>query len=162
MVDIVVGHLFFLSQKYFDNFDDGSMATNKKTANGKLHGRPYFYVFLDEATGLFWMIPISSKLVKYKTIFQHKMEKYRQCYTLAFGYVLGEERAFLIQNMCPATQEYIEAEYIDKAQNAPVVLDPVFEKELILIAMSAISMVRRGKLSLFTDVLEIERKLLEK
>ena len=163
VVTMVIGHLFFLAQKYFDNFKDAFLATNKETMNGKLHGRPYFFAFLDETTKLYWMIPVSSKLEKYRSIYQHKLEKNGRCDTLAFGYVMGKECAFLIQNMCPASQEYIESEYIDKAKNAPVSLDPVFEKELITKAERVINIVRRGnKTLLFTDALEIEKKLLEK
>ncbi len=45
--------------------------------------------------------------------------------------ILGHEKAFLIQNMCPILPKYIKNEYIDGLSNIPVKLDGEFEKALI-------------------------------
>ena len=36
------------------------------------------------------------------------MQKYHRCDTIVFGEVLGHEKAFLIQNMCPITEKYMK------------------------------------------------------
>ena len=50
------------------------------------------------------MIPFSSQTSKFKGIYNKKMQKYHRCDTIVFGEVLGHEKAFLIQNMCPITE----------------------------------------------------------
>ena len=52
------------------------------------------------------MIPFSSQVSKFKGIYNKKMQKYNRCDTIVFGEVLGHEKAFLIQNMCPITEKY--------------------------------------------------------
>lgn len=78
------------------------------------------------------------------------------------GHVLGHEKAFLIQNMCPITSEYIKNEYIDSAANAPVRVDGVFEHELLKKAKRVLALQRKGINLIFPNVLDIEAKLLNK
>ena len=100
---------------------------NKETVNGQVHDRPCFYTFQDNSTGIYWMIPFSSQVSKFKKIYNSKIQKYKCCDTIAFGEVLGHEKAFLIQNMCPITSEYIKNEYIDSNANVPVRVNGVFD-----------------------------------
>ena len=58
------------------------------------------------------------------------MQKYHRCDTIVFGEVLGHEKAFLIQNMCPITEKYMKNEYLDSVANIPVRVDDRLEKEL--------------------------------
>lgn len=58
------------------------------------------------------------------------MEKYGRCDTLAFGFVLGERKAFLIQNMFPVTEKYFNNVYIDKNTSRPIQLSESLKKEL--------------------------------
>lgn len=47
------------------------------------------------------MIPFSSRVAKFRGYYNAKIDKYGRCDTIVFGDVLGYEKAFLIQNMCP-------------------------------------------------------------
>ena len=105
------------------------LMSNKETVNGQAHDRPCFYAFEDANTGLYWIIPISSQVSKYKNY--AKIAKYKRCDTLTFGKVLGKEKAVLIQNMCPITSSYIKNEYIDPLANVPVRVDGAFEQKLL-------------------------------
>lgn len=78
-----------------------------------------------------------------------------------FGKVLGHEKAFLIQNMCPTIPRYIKNEYIDNKANVPVKLDGVFEKELITKAKKVLALNRKGIKLIFPDVLQIEKDLIK-
>ena len=100
--------------------------------NGQPHNRPCFYTFLDEATGLYWLIPFSSQTAKFHDYYNKKIQKYGKCDTIVFGEVLGHEKAFLIQNICPVTSSYILNEYIDSVANIPVRVDGRLEQEDIL------------------------------
>lgn len=89
------------------------------------------------------------------------MSKYGKCDTITFGEVLGHEKAFLIQNMCPITSKYIKNEYIDSVANIPVRVNGAFEKELIEKAKKVLTLQRKGIKLIFPDVLAIEKELLK-
>lgn len=76
------------------------------------------------------MIPFSSQVEKFHGIYEQKIQKYRQCDTIVFGEVMGHEKAFLIQNMCPITEKYIKNEYHDSRAHIPVRINGQLEKEL--------------------------------
>lgn len=156
------GHFYYISDQYFTDFPDKSLMQNKETINGQLHGRPCFYAFQEKSTGLYWMIPFSSQVGKYRQYYNKKMQRYHRCDTIAFGDVLGYEKAFLIQNMCPITANYIVNEYVDKRTNVPVQVNGTFEAELLDKAKRVLALQRKGVPLIFPDVLSIEAKLLGK
>lgn len=57
------------------------------------------------------MVPISSRIEKYEELYEEKIKKYRNYDGIIFGFVNGKKRAFLIQNMCPVTEEFISEIY---------------------------------------------------
>lgn len=154
-----VGHFYFLSDQYFSDFSDSYLMQNKETVNGIPHGRPCFYAFFDNSTKLFWMIPISSQVGKYYPIYLSKMKKYGRCDTIVFGEVLGHRKAFLIQNMCPVTPQYISSEYTDSVSGSPVRIDINLEEELSSKARKVLALQRKGIPLIFPDVLKIECSL---
>ena len=75
---------------------------------------------------------------------------------------MGRKTAFLIQNICPITPDYIENEYLDK-NNIPVRVPLPLEKELQTKAKRIITLVRNGYKGLvFKDILSIENILLNR
>ena len=107
------------------------------------------------------MIPISSQVEKYRGYYNQKLRKFGRCDTIVFGKVLGREKAFLIQNICPIIPEYIKNEYIDRVANVPVRVALSLEKELIEKAKKVIALHRNGIKLIFPDILEIEEELLK-
>ena len=104
------------------------MGGKSEDSYGK-HGRPCFYCF--EYNNIYWLVPISSRLEKFRKIYNDKMEKYKGEYDgIRFGFVNGKERAFLIQNLCPVTDEYIDCEYKIEKDTVPVTINPELSKEL--------------------------------
>lgn len=156
---MVKGNFYFIKNEYFDRFNDKFLMQNKEKINGVVHNRPCFYAFKDEKTSLLWLIPFSSQIDKFKKIYSDKISKYKKCDTIVFGKVLGFEKAFLIQNICPITEEYIENEYVD-SDNKPVRVEEKLEKELISKAKKVIRLTRNGLKLVFTDILNIEKELL--
>lgn len=150
---------YFLSDDYYEKFNgDGMLMTNKK--DGRM--RPCFYAFKEKDSDIYWLIPISSKLDKYKPIYEKKISKSKkgECDTIQFGFVWGKERAFLIQNMCPATDAYFVNEYIKNESFVKIDID--FEKELIKKAKKILRHVRAGRESLvYPKILKIEKALKE-
>ena len=155
-----VGHFYYIDDTYFVDFPDTYLMKNKEAVNGQIHDIPCFYAFQDNSTGLYWLIPFSSQVSKFKNIYDSKMQKYKRCDTIVFGEVLGHEKAFLIQNMCPITSKYIKNEYFDARANVPVRENGILEKELKEKASKVLALQRKGSKLIFPNVLEIERKLL--
>lgn len=87
------------------------------------------------------------------------MSKNKRCDTIVFGNVLGYEKAFLIQNMFPITEIYIESEYLD-VNHHPVMLERTFEKTLLKKAKKVLLLERQGKRLLFPASLVIEQSLI--
>lgn len=151
------GHFYFIKDQYFIDFPDQHLMRNK----GPSHDRPCFYAFKDNSTGLFWMIPFSSQVWKFRPIYQRKINRYGRCDTIDFGYVLGWEKAFLIQNMFPITLKYVREEYIDSNSNIPVRINGAFETQLVQKAKRVLALQRRGINLIYPDVLAIEQRLLQ-
>ncbi len=154
------GHFYYINDTYFKDFPDATLMRNKEMVNGQVHDRPCYYAFQDSKTSLHWMIPISSRIDKFQHYYQQKIERYGNCDTIAFGDVLGHKKAFLIQNMCPVTDKYINNEYFDNSSKLPVRVDGAFEKELVSKAKHVLALQRKGIKLIFPDVLTIESKLL--
>lgn len=151
------GHFYYLDDRYFLDFHDPNLMKNKETVLGQPHDRPCFYTFEENSSGIYWMIPFSSQTAKYKDIYNRKIARNHKCDTIMFGEVLGVEKAFLIQNMCPATSKYIRNEYLNRQK--PVMVNGAFAKELERKARKVLYLQRRGVPLIFPDVLSIERQL---
>lgn len=154
------GTFYFLTDDYFEDFPDPYLMKNKETIQGNRHGRPCYFAFRDEKTELLWMIPISSQVQKYRPLAEQKSARSGRCDTILFGTVLGHEKAFLIQNMCPATEKYLASQYKDPASSVAVRLDGALEKKLIQAARRVLALVRQNHRLIFPDVLAIEKMLL--
>jgi hypothetical protein len=155
------GHFYFLDDQYFVDFNDPYLMQNKETIAGVQHGRPCFVAIQESADQIYWMIPISSQIMKFTAIYQQKISKFGVCDTIIFGDVLGRKKAFLIQNMCPTTSKYTKEEYLDSKSNLPVIVDRGFEKVLIQKAAKILALQRQGKKLIFPDVFKIEQELLK-
>ena len=127
---------------------------NKDTIDGVPHSHPCFFAFPDtRVPEIYWIVPISSKYEKYKRIEQGKIKKYGRCNTIRFGTVLGRNTAFLIQNMCPATEKYLTP-YIDKNKQ-PIRIDGRVAADVEKNARSVLALAKRGAKVIFPDVFTI-------
>lgn len=149
---------YFISNQYYIDFPDDKLMRNKESLNGEKHNRPCFFAFPDSnIPEIYWIIPISSKYEKYKKIADDKISKYGFCNTIRFGTVLGRDTAFLIQNMCPATDKYLEP-YIDKNNN-PVRVDDRLARDVEENARKVLALAKRGSKVVFPDIFSIYDEL---
>lgn len=153
------GHFYFLDDKYFLDFNDNRLMSNHETVNGITHDRPcYCCLKTADNMSIYWGIPISSQVTKFKDIYNKKLSKYGRCDTIEFGYVLGAERAFLIQNMCPIVDKYIKNEYLQNGK--PVAVDYDTHNRIRRKAIKTLALLHNGNKGLiFPDVVRIEEKL---
>ena len=153
------GLLYFVADEFYERFGDYGLLKNKEMINGKVHGRPCCYLFSFEDDPLYWMIPVSSKVEKYEREYNKSIKKYGMCDNISFGYILGEKRAFLPQNMFPVTEAYIQNVYIDTNKNEPIQLPTKLMKELNQKARKKIRYNRDGKKFGMSDIVAIYDEL---
>ena len=78
----------------------------------KAGNRPHYYCFEDTATGIYWMIPLSSRIDKFRKIIEKKEQSGKPCDILHIVKLDdSRESVFLIQDMFPITEEYIVYAY---------------------------------------------------
>lgn len=63
-----VGKLYFVKDEFYERFKDCGLLENKDIIDGKQHNRPccYLFKFKEMNEKVYWMIPISSQVEKYK------------------------------------------------------------------------------------------------
>lgn len=97
---------YIIKEKFFEDMSDPYLKKNKAES------RPHYYCFEDMRTGLYWMIPLSSRIDKYKRIMEKKRKAGKPCDIIHIVKLDdNRESAFLIQDMFPITEKYIEREY---------------------------------------------------
>ena len=97
---------YIIKAKFFEDMPDSYLKGNKSG------NKPHYYCFEDSSTGIYWMIPLSSRIDKYRRIMEKKEKAGKPCDILHIVELDdSRERAFLIQDMLPITEEYIEREY---------------------------------------------------
>ena len=123
---------------------------NKENGNK----RPCYYCFKQkEEDKILWFIPISSKVDKYKKIYINKLKRYRNVDTIVFGKVKGKDNVFLIQNMFPIIEKYVESKYM--YGNNPIEITYSLQEEIESKANKVLSLDRKGYTNLvFTNILE--------
>ncbi len=96
---------YIIKDSFFKKMNDPYLKGNKK------ENRPHYYCFKEDSD-LIWMIPLSSKIEKYKKILNDKIKRYNTCETIHIIKLdNGKESVFLIQDMFPITKSYIKRKY---------------------------------------------------
>ena len=144
------GNFYFIKDEYYKRFPKCGLMGNKDSDEAGVHGRPCFYCF--EMDGYFWMVPISSKTEKYKALYEEKKKRYKEYDGLRFGYVNGKYRAFLIQNVCPVSEEYIDCQYMIENNTVPVKINDELSAEINGIVRKVIRLNKRGIRIVLTDI----------
>ena len=97
---------YIIKDSFFDDMNEPYLKGNKEG------NRPHYYCFEDSVMGVYWMIPLSSRIDKYKKIMDNKKKAGKPCDIIHIVKLDDDrESAFLIQDMFPITEEYIEREY---------------------------------------------------
>ena len=97
---------YIIQHRFFEDMPDPYLKGNKAG------NRPHYYCFEDTTTGIYWMIPLSSRIDKFRKIIEKKEQLGKHCDILHIVKLDdSRESVFLIQDMFPITEEYIEREY---------------------------------------------------
>ena len=97
---------YIVKERFFDDMSDPFLKGNKG------ENRPHYYCIPEANTNICWMIPLSSRVEKYKNIMLKLQRAKKSCNALHIA-LLGndKESVFLIQDIFPVTEKYIEREY---------------------------------------------------
>ncbi len=143
-----------VSEQYFVDFASPRHMFNKQ------ENRPYFLAIRGE-NNIIWLVPLSSKTAKYRAKIEADEVKHGTCIFYFIARVKGEERAFLIGNTIPVTDDYILGPWM--MGEVPFIIEDQADIKAIRSKLRRyLALVRRGKLRPAVDILSIERVLLNR
>lgn len=146
---------YIINEQFFTDMADQYLKGNKQG------NRPHYYCFQDDTSGIYWMIPLSSKVDKFRRIMEQRKSNGKPCDTLHIIKLDdGRENVFLIQDMFPISEPYIEREYTIAGNHLRLTSEreiSVLEKK----ARKVLKLIRHGVKLLPTqpDVMRIYEKL---
>lgn len=146
---------YIISDSFFTDFPDPYLKGNKD------EHRPHYFAFKDNNSGLYWMIPMSSRVDKYRFIVNKRESQKKPCDILHICKLdNGKENVFLIQDIFPISEKYIARPYT--ICNNHLRLTSEAQARIVRAkATKVLGMIRRGIRFNPTqpNVLEIEKKL---
>ena len=153
-MNITENGLYSVHDKYFEDFKSKWFCDNKS------ENRPYYVSFIDN-DNITWLIPLSSQVDNYKKKISEYEKNNKTCILYHIGKIMGKEKAFLIGNMFPVSEEYIKKPYTFSGIHY-VIKDTKLIKELNKKAKRYILLVEQNKLHPKVDIMSIHNKLKEK
>jgi hypothetical protein len=98
-----VGTVYHIKKEYFDL----TMGCGVKSYSPNGHTFPAYCCFKDKETSLYWLIPMSKNIEKYKAVYDKEMSKYNHCYSIVFGEYDKHLVAFQVQSMFPVLKKHV-------------------------------------------------------
>ena len=112
--------------------------------------RPTYFCIKDKNTNILWFIPMSSKVEKYNKIRNDKIKKYGNCDTILIKKFLGKDSVFLLQNMFPTIEKYVDHVHIVNGEEAKVINQIILEIEKSFNKLIRLNKI--GKKVIFTNI----------
>lgn len=150
-MELQQGYSYHIKNGFFDVVQDKYLMSNKENGNY----RPHFYAIQDKKNqALYWMIPISSQVDKYKVIVEKKKRKYVKCNTISIGKFAGRENAFLIQNAFPIIAKFFD--HIHTVEGKTITVHNELHRILIENLREVLALYNRGIHLMYTDIVKIK------
>lgn len=90
-MEVKQGYSYHIEDRFFSDVSDSSLMSNKENGNY----RPHYYAIEDSGNkDIFCMVPISSKVEKYKKIITSKINMNGKCSTIVIGIFAGKKVLF--------------------------------------------------------------------
>ena len=145
------GYVYHIKDSYFEKANDDKLMQNKEGGTY----RPTFFCMEDNTVrGLLWMVPMSSKTAKFQAIHDKQEAKYGKCLTIVIGEYDGKQAAFLLQNMFPITEEYLD--HVHTRNGNPVPVKHSIAQEIRSNMQKLRQLILKGKKVVFPDVKRLE------
>lgn len=132
------GVLYFIEDSFFEKVNDPYLKIDHETTK-----RPHYFVFKDKDTVLYWVIPCSHRVGKYRKINEQKRKRGKPTDAIKITRIHDEESVLLFQDMFPIALHYIKEPYIRNGQLVQIA-DPKVQLEIEKTARKIIRMLRRG------------------
>ena len=130
--------LYIIKDQFFKDMNEPYLKGNKE------QNRPHYYCFKDTDEGIYWMIPMSSKIEKFQKIVDAKLIQGKSCDVIHIAKLDNDKKsAFLIADMFPITEKYVEREYTI-AGNPMRVTSEHEAKAIEQKARKVLGMIKRG------------------
>ena len=153
------GYTYHIKDSYFDKLKklglDKGLMSNKEGEGF----RPTYYCLEDGDTGLLYMIPLSTRTEKYREIYRRSVDRYGECLGIVLGSYDGKAASFLLQNMFPITEKYID--HVHTRNGNPVPVNKKIRDEIGQKIGKLRALVKRGKKVVFPDLSSIEAVMAE-
>lgn len=153
-MEIKEGYVYHIKSEFFDLANDDMLMKNHE-GNAT---RPHYFCLKSEKDGIIWFIPMSSKVQKYKTVVENKLKRNKKCDTIVIGNYRGKDHAFLLQNMFPITEKYID--HIDTVKGKAIQVAAETRREIISKVNKIFILKEKGINLIFPDVDRIKEILL--
>lgn len=149
---VQTGYIYHIKDEFFDKINDNGLMINHE--NG--HSRPTYFTIKDN--DILWFIPLSSKISKYKTIIDKKIEKYGICKSIMISEIANEKTVILLQNAFPTLEKYIDHPHI--VDGEPLKVIDTLKEEILDNFKYLIALKKEGRNLFFTDIDKIKKIML--
>lgn len=156
MMKFQEGFVYHIKDEYFAKVNDDRLMQNKESGSY----RPTFFCMRDHINvGLLWVVPMSSRIEKFQAIHDKQQAKYGKCLTIVLGEYDGKQSAFLLQNMFPVTEQYLD--HIHTRNGNPVPVKYTIAQEVRSNMQQLRQLIIRGKQVVFPNIQKLEALMLE-
>ena len=150
---VETGYIYHIKDEFFDLINDNGLMINHE--NG--HSRPTYFTIKDG--DILWFIPLSSKVSKYKSIIDKKVEKYGSCKSIMIRDIANEKSVILLQNAFPTLEKYIDHPHI--VDGKPLKVIDTLKEEILDNFKYMLALKKEGRNLFFTDIDRIKERLLD-
>lgn len=149
---VETGYIYHIKDEFFDLINDKGLMINHE--NG--HSRPTYFTIKDG--DILWFIPLSSKVSKYKSIIDKKVEKYGSCKSIMIRDIANEKSVILLQNAFPTLEKYIDHPHI--VDGKPLKVIDTLKEEILDNFKYMLALKKEGRNLFFTDIDRIKERML--
>jgi len=149
------GYVYHIKDEYFKLAGDDKLMQNKE--NGQY--RPTYFCIKDNSTSLLWVVPMSTRYEKYQQIAEKQSTKYGKSLGIVLGEYDGKRAVFLVQNMFPITEKYLD--HIHTRNGNPVPVKHSLQETIKSHVQKARLLLSKGKNVVFPNVLRLEKLMID-
>ena len=157
------GKLYFIKDEFINKYNPKFHLMENKEIGTK---RPTYFCFRDKVNKkILWFVPMSTKYQKYKEVYEeikNKIRKEPNNFVFAKN-VAGKKTVFLIQNMFPTLEKYIQEEY--KKNGITIKVPKAVKQEINKKTRNVFVYTNKGVIVTYTNlpqfIVEIEKELNE-
>lgn len=141
---IQTGYIYHIKDEYFDKVNSKGLMINHE--NG--HSRPTYFTIKDK--DILWFIPLSSKVSKYQSIVDKKVEKFGSCKSIMIAEIANKKSVILLQNAFPTLEKYIDHVHI--VDGKPLKVIDTLKNEILGNFKYMMALKKEGRNLFFTDI----------